>query len=99
MDGRIADRFRELIEQGQQLAGRLNPQDYWVSERSLDSHQQWMSSAGNLLKIVSRKGTHFHDEAERLLGDKEMGSGIPIRVVTKMLGTLRSASQEWSKRG
>lgn len=95
MQDKITRRLNELVAEGDQLSRGLNPSDYWVPERAIDTLQQWVSSSANLLKLVARPGTHFHAEADRLIGDEGMAQGVPIRVVSKMLGTLKAARSEW----
>lgn len=91
----ITNRFRELVAQGQQLVGRINRNDYYVSSHEITPAQAWLSSVSNLLQTASLAGSFFLSESKTLMTHENMKRGIPPEIVSKMLDLLVSAQQEW----
>ncbi len=97
MKDTITKRFQELVEQGQQLVGHMNKDAYYVSAHDIPLFQAWLSSVSNILETASPPNSFFLNEAKRLMTNEEMKFSISTGVVSKMLGLLQSAQQEWVK--
>jgi hypothetical protein len=93
----IEQRFNELIQQGIPLTNRAG-NDYWIPESSIPLFQTWLSSAVNLIQMVSPKQSYHYIEANRIMKHQHIDQGLPLVVFQRMLGLLTSANEEW-KRG
>ena len=91
----ITKRFQELVDQGQQLVGRMDKSDYYISEHNIPAFQAWLSSVSNILETASPPDSFFLNESKRLMTNEDMKHGISTNVASKMLGLLQSAQQEW----
>lgn len=96
MKDTITQRFQELLEQGKQLTSRMNTSDFYISEHNIPAFHAWLSSVANILEIASPSGSFFLNESHRIMTDDGMKRGIPTKVVSKMMGLLQSAQQEWA---
>lgn len=97
----IGERFKQLIQAGQQLVARL-PRDehgpkHWVPEDEQPEYNAWLASAANLFRVVAGGGNYYFDASERLINHEHMSSGIPQLVLRKMLGLLTAAHEDWTK--
>jgi hypothetical protein len=92
----ITKRLQELVEQGQQLVGCMNKNDYYISEHNIPAFQAWLSSVSNILETASPPASFFLSESKRLMTNEDMKHGISTNVASKMLGLLQSAQQEWA---
>ena len=91
----ITNRFRELVAQGQQHARRTNRDTYYLDSHEITPVHAWLSSVSNLLQTASLPGSVFFNESKTLMTHENMKHGIPSEIVSKMLGLLMSAQQEW----
>lgn len=91
----VETRFRELLEDGQQLVERLpftqasNP--IWIDRVHLGDYQAWLTSTVNLLRRVSTSDGQYAKECERLLSTRSLETGIPVKTVIRVHGLLRAA--------
>jgi uncharacterized protein YutE (UPF0331/DUF86 family) len=99
MKSSIETRFEELLDKGAELAESLPRDEYgleeWINSEDISRYQSWLASSANLICSVARKGSHFHEECERLCSNTTLANGIPTHVVQKMHGLLVSGQQEW----
>ena len=95
----IASRFNTLLDEGRRLEGVLGSQqmpiDDMIPARRVVESQTWITSAANLIQIVTLSGSYYRDEIQRTLSHQYLKYGVPIPVFHKMLGLLISAKQEW----
>jgi hypothetical protein len=102
MKEEINSRFRELLEEGDQLVGMIprGPQgaNYWIADVRIGEYQSWIASAVNLIEIVAPTDSHFRVDATQVLKHSHLQAGIPTTVVRKILGLLKAAFAEWQAR-
>lgn len=93
----ITKRLKEIIDQGDALmnhSGKIS--NGWASRTYNSEFQSWITSATNILQLVSPKNSIYLIESERLLNHKDLTHGIPEVVPQKMLGLVKSAFEEWN---
>jgi hypothetical protein len=90
----IGRRFDELIQEGDQWARTLEPDnDYFASHGSLG----WLTSAGNLVFMVTLGRGPYHNQAQALLTHPHLQNGVPLTIVQRMAGLLRTLKTDWSR--
>lgn len=94
----IEQRFNELIQQGLLLSRQTGGDSYWVHDSSIPLFQTWLSSAVNLIQMISPKQSYHFNECNNIMQHEHLSQGIPIIVYQRMYGLLASANEEW-KRG
>lgn len=94
----IEQRFNELIQQGLLLSRQTGGDSYWVDDSSIPLFQTWLSSAVNLIQMISPKQSYHFNECNNIMQHEHLSQGIPIIVYQRMYGLLASANEEW-KRG
>lgn len=92
-------RFRQLIEQGDELV-RAMPSDqhgmqYWVHSQEIARYYAWISSSANLIEVVTPADSHLRADRGRILQHSDLPTGIPTSVVQKILGLLKAVFTEW----
>ncbi|HHT9105073.1 MAG TPA: hypothetical protein ACFYD7_04280 [Candidatus Wujingus californicus] len=101
MQDKICERFDELLREGAELVQNLPKDQYgfrpWVGDEEIPKYQSWLSSASNLIRVVTKEDSYFFEECNRLITHEHMGRGIPSQIIQKMQGLLSSAKEEWSK--
>lgn len=92
MYAQLLKRIEELLNQGQSVVRPYSDDDYWT--RDVVQAQAWMASAANTILQVAPLGSFFRAEIDRLTTDPQLSNGIPIRVLQKVQGVLRSVQTE-----
>lgn len=88
----LLQRLEALIAQGESSTRSISREDYWV--RDITLFQAWLASAANTVRQIAPPESFYRDELERLTTHSDLRNGIPISVVQKTLGLLRSVHSE-----
>lgn len=80
------------------LSRQTGGDSYWVHDSSIPLFQTWLSSAVNLVQMISPKQSYHFNECNNIMQHEHLSQGIPIIVYQRMYGLLASANEEW-KRG
>ena len=100
MKEEISKRFEQLIAEGHTRVLNLRRDSdggisYYIDEFSIPESQAWISSSSNLIRKVAPQNSHFTEECQRLVTDKNLAHGIPAHVIQKLSGLLLAAQKEW----
>lgn len=88
----LLKRIDELLNQGQTVVSSYGNNDYWA--RDVVQAQAWMASAANTILQVAPPSSFFRAEIDRLTTDSQLNNGIPVLVLKKVQGVLRSVQTE-----
>ena len=72
-----------------------NKYQYWVPEKKIPEFRAWLSSATTLIHFVAPNGKPLIQECEKIMSNKDLGGGIPSKVLVQMLGLLIGAKDDW----
>jgi hypothetical protein len=91
-------RCEELLTKGSKLAKRIRfyegREEYWHQQKDLPELQAWIASVANFFRLIATPDTYFHQECTRVVGNKELSSGVPHFAIQKLIGLLQSATEE-----
>ncbi|MHA2855492.1 hypothetical protein ACXZ7E_15960 [Paenibacillus lautus] len=93
----IEKRFTDLIEEGKNLATRIDSNDNFCPRGSVHSAQAWLSSCCNLIQMLAPKDSFHFRESNNLMEHELMKHGIHTLIFSKMMGLFLSTYIEWSK--
>ena len=101
MQAEVQNRFNSLLLEGEQLIRKLPRAEYglkyWIEDKDIPEYQVWLGSVANLLRLVAIPDSYYFEECKRLTNHSEMSRGIPLHIVQKMFGLLKSAKKEWEE--
>jgi len=100
MQQELNARFGTLLEEGRRLEGRIgydedgDPERFIGPDRTTE-FQAWFASCANLIELVALPGSSLRQLSTKLIEDRELPYGMPVRLFRSMLALLNSAKQEW----
>ncbi|MBW7475679.1 hypothetical protein K0T92_13075 [Paenibacillus oenotherae] len=93
----IEQRFNDLIEEGKNLAVKIDGKENLIPRGSIHSFQAWLASCCNLIQMLAPQGSFHYRESNNLMEHEFMKNGIHVIVYSKMMGLFASTYIEWSK--
>ena len=98
MSAELQQRCKELIARGDSLSKRIriyeNRPNYWHHHTDIPELRAWIASTANFFRLIATPDTFFHQECIRAVEDKALTDSVPTHTTLKLLGLLRSVSEE-----
>jgi len=72
-----------------------NSYPYWVPKNRIPEFRAWLTSALNLIHVVSPPDGPLVKECDSLMAEGHLKQGVPSNILVLMLGLLGGAKDEW----
>lgn len=93
----IEQRFNDLLEEGKNLAAKIDAKENLIPRGNIHSFQAWLASCCNLIQMLAPRDSFHYRESNNLMEHELMKHGIHGVVYSKMMGLFASTYIEWSK--